>query len=42
MIFRCFTRLIMFHVKHPQGESSGHTCVGIAEPQDVGLEESKQ
>ena len=31
----------MFHVKHPQGESSAHTCVSITEPQDVGHEVSK-
>ena len=27
----------MFHVKHTQGESSDHTCVGIAEPKYVDL-----
>ena len=27
----------LFHVKHTQVESSGHTCVDIAEPQYVGL-----
>ncbi len=31
----------MFHVKHPQGECSDHTCMGIAEPQDVGHEVSQ-
>lgn len=30
-----------FHVKRPQGECSDHTCMGIAEPQDVGHEVSK-
>ena len=23
---------LLFHVKHTQGESGDHTCVGIAEP----------
>ena len=32
----------MFHVKHTQGESSGHTCVDIAEPQYVGLWRSQR
>ncbi len=32
----------MFHVKRPQGECSDHTCMGIAEPQDVGHEVSQQ
>ena len=27
--------------KHPQGESSAHTCVSITEPQDVGHKVSK-
>ena len=31
----------MFHVKRPQGECSAHTCMGIAEPQDVGHEVSQ-
>ena len=31
----------MFHVKHPQGECSVHTCMDIAEPQGVGHEVSK-
>jgi len=34
--------LDVFHVKRPQGECSAHTCMGIAEPQDVGHEVSKQ
>ena len=28
----------MFHMKRPQGKCSDHTCMGIAEPQDVGSE----
>ena len=28
----CLETLVVFHVKHTQGESSDHTCVGIAEP----------
>ena len=32
---------LTFHVKRPQGECSDHTCMGIAEPQDVGHEVSK-
>ena len=32
----------MFHMKHPQGECSVHTCMGIAEPQDVGLWRSQR
>lgn len=31
----------MFHVERPQGECSAHTCMGIAEPQDVGHEVSQ-
>lgn len=31
----------LFHVKRPQGECSDHTCMGIAEPQDVGHEVSQ-
>ena len=41
-VFRRDTHNRMFHVKHPQGECSAHTCMGIAEPQDVGHEVSKQ
>ena len=36
-VYFCDSRYRMFHVKHTQGESSGHTCVDIAEPQYVGL-----
>ena len=32
----------MFHVERPQGECSAHTCMGIAEPQDVGLWRSQR
>lgn len=32
----------MFHMKHPQDECSVHTCMGIAEPQDVGLWRSQR
>jgi len=37
----CLETLCVFHVKRPQGERSDHTCVGIAEPQDVGHEVSQ-
>ncbi len=39
--FRFLTSAV-FHVKRPQGECSDHTCMGIAEPQDVGHEVSQQ
>ena len=35
-----FLTSVVFHVKRPQGECSAHTCMGIAEPQDVGLWQS--
>ena len=31
----------LFHVKPPQGACSAHTCMGIAEPQEVGHEVSQ-
>ena len=38
--FRFLTSAV-FHVERPQGECSAHTCMGIAEPQDVGHEVSQ-
>jgi lactoylglutathione lyase len=39
--FRFLTSAV-FHVKPLQGECSDHTCMGIAEPKEVGHEVSKQ
>ena len=38
--FRFLTSAV-FYVERPQGECSAHTCMGIAEPQDVGHEVSQ-